>query len=95
MEQPIRKPTRVFTSANDGYNLQTLYTSAKDFLDNLEDGGPELVDYYYSLILIHTSKGHKFGAFITAFPMHDRKTAKAFVGTAASFVFSFTKDEAL
>ena len=28
----------IFTTKNDGYNINNLYTKAKDYIDNAEDG---------------------------------------------------------
>ena len=63
-----------------------MYTNAYNFLDNSEEGGMELINYHYSLMIVETSDGHIFGAFITGYPMHQKGTP--FVGTPESFVFS-------
>ena len=81
-----RKPVKVFESANDGFNLQTLYSKAKQFLDDNNDGDGDLSDYHYCLILVHTTAESKFGAFISAFPYPDARNP--FKGTSESFVFS-------
>ena len=85
----FRKPEKIFASANDGYNLSTMYNNGYNFLDESDEGGQELVHYHYALMIIETSRDQIFGAFITGFPMHQRGTP--FVGTAESFVFIFGK----
>ena len=78
----------MFESAQDGYNLSTLYSKAKMFGVNNENGEGDLSDYHYCLLLIHTTSEAKFGAFISAFPKFNPKST--FVGTSESFVFSFS-----
>ena len=75
----------VYSTAQDGYNLTTMYTFCRNFIDEQEDGGEELKDYFYTLLIIHTGNEEIFGAFISAFPFNGVKDQ--FVGTVESFVF--------
>ena len=62
-----------------------MYTFCRNFIDEQEDGGEELKDYFYTLLIIQTGKEEVFGAFISAFPFNGIKDQ--FVGTVESFVF--------
>ena len=80
----------MFQAIKDGYSLLTIYEYAKRYLEN-EDQIDEDFDandsYHYCLVLVETSTGHTFGAFLSAFPQLVR--GQTFVGTVESFAFMF------
>jgi hypothetical protein len=69
----IRQPHLVYSTAQDGYNLTTMYTFCRNFIDEQEEGGEELKDYFYTLLIIQTGKEEVFGAFVSAFPFNGIK----------------------
>lgn len=50
----IRKTEKIFESAEDGYNIQTLFMRSKEFLYDHNDKGGDIQSYHYCLILIQT-----------------------------------------
>jgi hypothetical protein len=68
----VRKPEKIFESAEHGYNLQTMYQQAKDFLIEKSDAvGEDVQSYHYCLFLIKTTKNQIFGAFVSAYPTYN------------------------
>lgn len=80
----------MFTSIEDGYNINNLYSNCYKFVEDQDIDckfGAGLSQYFNSLLLIKTRKGEIFGAFLTAFPAMG--VEGKFLGTPESFVFYF------
>lgn len=82
----IRKPEKIFETAEDGYNLLTMYSRCSKFLDEQDLGGADREYYHFSLMLVRTERDFVFGAFISSFPLYSAR--RQFKGTQESFVFS-------
>ena len=75
----IRKPEKIYETAEDGYNLLSMYNKCRKFLDEQDLGGADREYYHFTLMLVKTERDFVFGAFISAFPLYSAR--KQFKGT--------------
>ena len=84
----IRKPEKVFESAVNGYNIDTMYARCLEFLE--EEGEGVYDAYHCCLLVVRTAAGDVFGAFVTSVPVATMRFT--FRGTFGSFVFRLAAD---
>ena len=71
----IRIPKVVYKASEDGYNLVNIYNKCDQYTES----------YSISIILVESTQGEIFGAFVDAIPSQN---SNKFVGTTDAFVFT-------